>query len=228
MTAPKVKAGRRPKAHKPAPPPPRTRRKPEEARALILSACQRLLAKDGPDAVGLKDVAAAAGVSHALVTHYFGSIDALLHAALEDYSVQQRRAALAQIMGEADLSPRQWMRQFFDWASRPETARMLAFGFLKGLVSSKDFFSRKHRGAARVVDAVLARSEASGGPRLERADIELMVLVVLSATHGYALGREGYWPSLGVDAAGSPEDDRFFEGLADMVELYLMARARPR
>ncbi len=68
----------------------RTRRSPEEARAVILRAAESLLADRGPDGVGLKDVAVRAGVSHALVTHYFGTIDALIDAALEAHAAEQR------------------------------------------------------------------------------------------------------------------------------------------
>jgi AcrR family transcriptional regulator len=53
-------------------PKPRTkhvRRNPEEARRVILRAAIRTISKQGPAAYGLKDVASAAGVSHALVTH---------------------------------------------------------------------------------------------------------------------------------------------------------------
>ena len=61
----------------------RARRSPEEARALILEAAERVFATHLPDVVGLKDVAREAGVSHALVTHYFGTYSALVEATLE-------------------------------------------------------------------------------------------------------------------------------------------------
>lgn len=206
---------------------PSVRRSPEATKQLILEACQRLLAKNGPDAVGLKDVAAEAGVSHALVTHYFGSIDALLLAALEDYAELQRKSILERILLQKDAGPREWMQQFFAWGSRPETARVLAFTFLKGMITREDFFSKKQRGAARVVDAVLERAASLGkdAPRFERRDLEFIVLLVLAATHGYALGREGYWPSLGVDAPGEREDKFFFDRLADLVELFTLSHA---
>lgn len=205
---------------------PTIRRTPEATKQLILEACQRLLAKNGPDAVGLKDVAAEASVSHALVTHYFGSIDALLLAALEDYAERQRKSILERILLQPDAGPREWMQQFFAWGSRPETARVLAFTFLKGMITREDFFSKKQRGAKRVVDAVLERVQALGedAPKLDRADIEFIVLLVLAATHGYALGREGYWPSLGVDGPGEREDKLFFDRLADLVELFTVSR----
>jgi len=60
----------------------RVRRDPEEARSVILDAAERVFAEKGPDAAGLKDVAAMAGVSHALVSHYFGSYDALVEETL--------------------------------------------------------------------------------------------------------------------------------------------------
>ncbi|NUP10366.1 MAG: TetR/AcrR family transcriptional regulator [Polyangiaceae bacterium] len=206
---------------------PRARRTPEEARAVILEACQRLLVRDGPDAVGLKDVAAEAGVSHALVTHYFGSIDALVNEALGDFADKQRRLATERILEQPELTPRGWMEQFFAWGGRPETARILAYSFLKGYITSEDFFSRKQRGAKRVVDAIVARMDGTDGrPAVPREDIEHMILVVLAATHGYAIGRDAYWPSLGVDSPGEREDRQFFDRLADMIELYAMSRAR--
>src|ERR1700733_1325987 len=67
---------------------PRVRRDPEAARELILAAAEHLFANQSPDVVGLKDVARVAGVSHALVSHYFGTYDRLVDAVLE------RRAAL--------------------------------------------------------------------------------------------------------------------------------------
>ncbi len=59
---------------------PRRRRDPTEARRELLDAAERVLAIHGPDAVGLRDVAREAGVSHGLVTHYFGTYDALVEA----------------------------------------------------------------------------------------------------------------------------------------------------
>ncbi|MEZ5144311.1 MAG: helix-turn-helix domain-containing protein [Acidimicrobiales bacterium] len=51
--------------------------------AAILDAAFGLLAARGPDAVSLRDVAAAAGCSHALVARYFGSKDGLVGAVAE-------------------------------------------------------------------------------------------------------------------------------------------------
>jgi len=206
---------------------PRVRRAPAEAKQILLDACVVLLIEHGPDGVGLKDVARKAGVSHALVTHYFGSIDQLIEAALERYAESQRAAALLGISAQPDAGPREWMAQFFAWGSRPETARMVAWSFLKGIITKEDFFSRRIRGAKRVVDAVLARlASQPEAAAIEREDIEFLVLLVLSATHGYGLGREGYWPSLGKDKPGPEEDSFFFERLADVALLFAFRRRK--
>lgn len=217
---------RRPPTSRAAPAAPRRRRSPEEARRLILDATTRLLAERGPDAVGLKDVAAEAGVSHALVTHYFGTVDGLIDAALEDNAESQREALLAQILGRPDAGPREWMDAWFRWADRPAVARLLAWSFLSGRVAKEDFFARRLRGARRIADAVEQRVRADRGqPPFRRADLDFAVLLILAATHGYALGKKGYWPSLGVDDPGEAEDRFFFDRLADLVLGALLAGA---
>jgi AcrR family transcriptional regulator len=50
-----------------------TRRDPEDRRAAILAAARRVFADAPYEAVNMSDVARAAGVSRALVNHYFGS-----------------------------------------------------------------------------------------------------------------------------------------------------------
>ena len=196
----------------------RVRRSPEEARSLILHACQDLLTRDGPDGVGLKDVADRAGVSHALVTHYFGTIDALVNAALAAYADEQRAALLERIVAHPEDGPRVWMKLFFEWISRPPTARMFAWALVTGRVESDDFFSGRQRGARRIGDAVEARFAATGEGPVDRADLDFMLLLLLAAPHGYGLGKKAFWASLGRDDAGPEDDTFFFDRLADLVE----------
>jgi AcrR family transcriptional regulator len=67
----------------------RVRRKPEEARALILDAAEKSMAADGPAGIRLQDVAKVAGVSHPTILHHFGSREGLVRAlnlrTLEDF-----------------------------------------------------------------------------------------------------------------------------------------------
>ncbi|WP_068021420.1 TetR/AcrR family transcriptional regulator [Nocardia mexicana] len=62
--------------------PARVRRKPDEAKRLILEAASRLLAAGGPAAVQVRAVAAEVGVSDAAVNHHFGTREQLLEALL--------------------------------------------------------------------------------------------------------------------------------------------------
>jgi AcrR family transcriptional regulator len=212
----------KPRPATPAPAAPRKRRAPEEARLLILRACQALLAKHGPDAVGLKDVASKAGVSHALVTHYFGTIDDLVNAAMEAYVDEQRTLLIESIASHPEGRPREWIRMYFDWIRKPATSRLFAWALVTGRIHRDDFFSRRGRGAERVADAIESRLRADGAD-VTRERIDLAIVLFLSASHGYALGKSAYWAGLGVDAPGAQADERFIEMLADAIEGFVRA-----
>lgn len=201
----------------------RVRRAPEDARALLLEAAVGLVVEHGPDGVGLKDVARAAGVSHALVTHYFGTIGALVDAALERHASEQRARLLELIQERADAGPRAWMDAFFAWIQRPDTARLVAWALMTNRQTKDDFFSRRVRGAKRVADAVDARLAVEGRPA-DRADLEFVILLLLSASHGYALGRTAFWASLGVDEVEPTRDAAFFERLGALAETIVPLR----
>jgi AcrR family transcriptional regulator len=58
----------------------RIRRRPEDARALILDAAEAQMTAAGPAGLRLQDVARAAGVSHPTILHHFGSREGLVRA----------------------------------------------------------------------------------------------------------------------------------------------------
>lgn len=72
------------------------------ARAGIRNAALRLFAERGPDAVTVREIAAAAGVSPALVLHHYGSKDGL-RSAVDDHAASAFDAIL-QELGEDDLA----------------------------------------------------------------------------------------------------------------------------
>jgi AcrR family transcriptional regulator len=182
------------------------------------------LSHRGPDAVGLKDVAREAGVSHALVTHYFRTIDRVIDAALESVAEGNRRVLTGRILG-GEEGPRAWMDQWFEWVTRPEAARFLAWSFLTGRTTRSDFFSRRTRGLKQVADAIEERLAAEfGSVPLSRQDLEFVLLLLMAAPFGYAIGRDGYWAGLGVDRPGEKEDRFFFDRLAELVEGTLRQR----
>src|SRR4051795_6140360 len=70
-------------------------------KANIRNAALRLFAERGPDAVTVREIGAAAGVSPALVVHHFGSKDGL-RAAVDGYAAQAFDALFS--MDERDLA----------------------------------------------------------------------------------------------------------------------------
>jgi AcrR family transcriptional regulator len=78
----------------------RIRRRPEEAKSLILDAAEASMKAGGPAALRLQDVARAAGVSHPTILHHFGSREGLVRA-LNLRSLEALTAGVIERMGEA-------------------------------------------------------------------------------------------------------------------------------
>ncbi|MEQ1754776.1 MAG: TetR family transcriptional regulator [Micropepsaceae bacterium] len=114
---------------------PRIRRQPEAARDNILAAAEGLLIRQGPIALKLVEVAAAAGVANATVMHHFGSIDGLHTALMERMTGELVEAALA-AAAEADMNPdgaiETTVQALFDTFEARGAARLAAWLELTG------------------------------------------------------------------------------------------------
>ena len=203
----------------------RLRRSPEEARAVILDAAERVFATRLPDAVGLKDVAREAGVSHALVTHYFGTYDGLVEATLERRFHRLRDTLLPRMMLllAEDADPGELLaahrREVQRAASDPAMVRLAVWAAMSGRAEASDFFPHRMQGLKLLADALEHRSKA------ERDDLEIALvtsfaLAVVWKTAGRAIaGALGKRPS--------KELDRWFESrTADMLDAFLDRSAR--
>src|SRR5499427_8639231 len=91
----------------------RLRRTPEEARRLILDTAQELVARSGPEGLRLQEIAAAAGISHPLILHHFGSREGLVRALVQE-AVAELRDKLVAAMASTEYSVEQLLDRVFD------------------------------------------------------------------------------------------------------------------
>lgn len=210
-----------------ATPSPRTRRSPDEARRLILDAAERLLAERGPDAVGLKDVAKAAGVSHALVSHYFGTYEGLVEKTLEEQANKVRRELIEHMVASSNDGPKAWLDQLFSALGHPLHGRLSAWAILSRRFESEDFFPRREQGMREVANAIEAHFRARlGALPFSRDDLEFALLLVMASAYGYSVGRSLLWASLAREAT-SERDAWFRERLASLIEGALLSPRTP-
>lgn len=209
----------------------------------ILDAAERLFAAKGPDRVAVADVALEAGVSAALVMHYFKTYAELVRSVL----ARRNKLVLQQIkqrMLSRDLhSPvppsEELLGLFLDVVCEPIHARLLAWAALSG--EGIHLRMVQQQGLAKFVDFVLAQFPAvtkqQADPLALRQRLEEGLLVAISATHGYAMGKSVYVPALGLSATKhaapvsdphlgqgalrSSVDERFRLALATMLRAYL-------
>lgn len=193
----------------------RVRRTPEEARALILNAALELFAERGPDAVGLKEVAAQAGVSHALITHYFGTYDALVEAAFQEHVDRARASAMGRLDALVNGGPEAWVELAADHLGDATYGRLVVWALMSGRLGADDFVTHRAQGLRAMLDAIHERFRG-----VDRCDLEFAVILVMSASLGYALGRKALWGSLGAKA--SSKRDRWFRERLSRVVVRLL------
>ena len=170
------------------------------ARAVIRDEALRLFADRGPDAVALRAVAAAAGVSPGLVVHHYGSLEGL-RAAVDTYVLDVFDAVLAEAL--ADAGP-----DLYDEAATASIAAALVRhlppdspvpGYLRRLLLSdtdaaRRLFERLYRLAGAALDAMVAAGLAAPG-----ADPAVRVAVLLVNDLALLLLRQRIAEVLGTD-----------------------------
>ncbi len=198
----------------------RIRRTPEAARALILGAASHVLAELGPDRAGLKEVAVAAGVSHALVTHYFGTFSALVEEVLELQMTALRDAIVHQIAeADVDWGVQELIQLLFVEFRKPVYGRLVAWALLSGRIDASSFFSSRNKGLRTIADAVVGRSSGKD-QRIGRDEVERLIVMVWCTVASYAVAAPTLWQALGRRPS-QRRDRQFAAMLAEIVQLRL-------
>jgi AcrR family transcriptional regulator len=208
---------------KPPPPPPRRRRDPETARAEILDAAERLLLASPPDAIGLKEVAREVGVSHALVSHYFGTFGELVEHVLTRRIRGLRHEALARLDG-AMVDTAALLDVIFTALEDPLYVRLSLWALASERPLAKDSLPFREQGMRIMVDSVTARilhDRPTLDPAALRARVELAHCIANSTAYGYTVGKEAWLAALGR------EPDKAFDAalrkaLAEMVGRFVL------
>lgn len=216
-----VARGKAPKTHKT--PVKRVRRSPEEARAVILDAAERVFAVHLPDAVGLKEIAREAEVSHALVTHYFGTYGGLVEAALErrfevlrTSLVQQLVVAIEAKAGGGELLA-EYRRALARHAADPVTVRLATWAAISGRGAQEDFFAHRVQGLRLLADALQQQPDLS---RVSREDLEFCLIASFSMTVVWTIGGDALSGALGKKKPRG-SDAAFEARVAAMIDAYL-------
>lgn len=175
---------------------PHRRRTPEVARAEILAAAERVFAEMGPERAGLKEVAREAGVSHGLVTHYFGTYDALVREVVS-CTIQELAGELTRRIAEGPIpsDDRALLGALFRVFGSRDRVRLLAWAYLTSAVPQAE----PPQGLAGLIDLLQSRFQAQG-KTMKREKLEFVVVLAVSAALGYGLGRGRFTEDLGRDA----------------------------
>lgn len=175
----------------------RVRRSPELARQHILEAAVRTLSQRGPAACGLKDVAAEAGISHALITHYFGTYDELVDAAVGEAMRKLRERLITRLMKLQKPTPETLAQLYLDIALEPWYGRLVSWAFF----NDHDVSSTYVKQLVPQMKLMAAATEYafSENPRgvPSRDQAEALLVSVWAMVVGYVAGNAFFWHALG-------------------------------
>ena len=183
----------------------RQRRTPEEARRLILEAAQALIVTTGPEGLRLQDIAAAAGISHPLILHHFGSREGLVRA-LTRQAVAELRDKLVAAMASSEYSVEEQLDRVFN-AFRDGLAQRLAW---LATVDPGSGTEGNQLIMRDIADTLHARrvARAPPGVAITRDDTDALIHLVATAAFGDALFGAQLHRSAGQPATS--ETDRAF------------------
>jgi AcrR family transcriptional regulator len=173
-----------------------------------------------PDQAGLKEVAQEAGVSHALITHYFGTYAGLIEAALERRMRTVREALLARLREAGALArPGELIALLFRALEDPVHLRLTRWLLASERPAAAHAFALRDHGLQLVAHQVASALAARPGPELI-AKVELTLVTAVAAAYGYAIGKHALVGALGRQVSGEL-DAEIQRTLGEMLHAHL-------
>lgn len=200
--------------------PERRRRSPELARTELLDAAERVFAQHPPDQVGLKEVAREAGVSHALITHYFGTFAGLIEATLQRRQNTLRETVVLRLRDAGVLSrPEELLKILFRTFDDPVHLRLMKWMVGSERPNAVHALAMQHQGLHIVAEQVAnALHPGASSAQIERTELALMTSV--AAALGYAVSKHALAGAAGKHVSEAL-DDSVQATLAGMLRTYL-------
>lgn len=196
-----------------------------EARAKIMTAAEQLFAEHGFDGVGIREIAAAAGASGAMIHYYFGNKERLYQAIIENAAATVR-GLIAEAMASATTLEERLTRFVQAYAGyifgHPHLARILSREMLAGgkhIMEVIPKYATTNYGMLRE-----AMTEGVKGGELRDIDVDLAPISLIGMIVVFQLLR----PLIALGLGKISFDDRFIERLAaHTIDLFLNGAASP-
>jgi AcrR family transcriptional regulator len=192
-----------------------------ETTQAILDAAEDLFAERGYSAVTVREIAAAAGVSHALVHRYLGSKQTIYRTTLRRHETLIRDAAL----DNKDLFEATSLMAREAWLEQRRYLRLVAHSALHGLPYGRT--SGRFAATERLVELAEqavpdgASDPSSPSPRFVVASLVAMLL-------GWAAAKDWLLPAAGIGEMDDAEFVAAFERvLLDVERMYFPAAEEP-
>ncbi|HEY0254107.1 MAG TPA: TetR/AcrR family transcriptional regulator [Kofleriaceae bacterium] len=196
----------------------RRRRSPEQARTELLDAAESLFRDAPPDQLGLKAVATEAGVSHALITHYFGTYDGLVEAVFERRTRSLRERVIERLAAGGVTEAGELVDLLFTTFEDPVHVRLMTWMIASGRNTAA--LTLRDRGLSFVAESVARALDPAPTAEL-REKIEYSLIVTVASAFGYSAMKQSLASSVGkLPTAAVDRDDR--RTLTEMLQVYLL------
>jgi TetR/AcrR family transcriptional regulator, repressor for neighboring sulfatase len=196
---------------------PRPRRTAETARANILDAADRIFAKSLPDAVGLREIATEANVSHALITHYFMTYEGLIEATMARQFASLGARSEIRLANQPDMIP--LVATLMEVLENATLQRLISWAYLTG----RGELVTRYGNGRFLVDAVAERLGQEGEVCRDKVDVACVLASCVVV--GMGILRDRATSNLGIESPMSTTQLRAH--LERMIQLLVLERALP-